>query len=397
MFTGFFFYLRQRGIKVSLSEWVTLIEALKNGFAQESLMGFHHLCRAICVKNEGFFDLYDQCFAEYFKDVEAPLEIKTDLLEWLQQSLPQKSLSPDELQRLHTLDLEELRRQFERRLQEQHEKHDGGSHWIGTGGTSPFGHSGAHPSGIRVGGESLSRSAMQVALQRRFRSLRGDQTLDTRQLSMALKKLRVLARDGARDELDLDATIVATGRNAGDIELMYRAERRNTVRLLLLIDVGGSMTQHAELCEQLFAAAQRINHFRELRTLYFHNCIYDELYTEPERNARISTLQVLREVDDTWYLLIVGDAAMNPAELVIPGGCIDYSTHNAEPGVTWLQRLRETIPSSIWLNPEPAEYWQIPSIQIVKKIFSEMQPLSLEGLTEAVRLLRRLRFSGKSS
>lgn len=393
MFTGFFFYLRNRGIDVSLSEWMTLVEALQKGLAHESLARFHQLCRSICVKSEGQFDLYDQCFAEYFKDIEASASIKTDLLNWLNQSLPPKILSAHDLESFRKHDLEELRRQFEQRLREQTEKHDGGNHWIGTGGTSPFGHSGIHPSGIRVGGEGLNRSAMQVALQRRFKALRGDITLDTRQLSMALKKLRILAREGAHHELDIDATIRITAQNAGELELIHRAERRNTVRLLLLIDVGGSMTQHATLCEKLFSAAQRINHFHDFRTLYFHNCIYDDLYIDPERNVRISTTQLLREIDDTWHLLVIGDAAMNPAELLMPGGCIDYSTINAEPGVTWLMRIRKALPSSVWLNPEPQSYWELPSIQIVKKIFAEMQPLTLEGLTQAVRLLKQRRFT----
>lgn len=389
MFVGFFFHLRRRGIKVSVSEWMALVEALGQGLAHESLAGFHHLCRIVCVKSEGLFDLYDQCFAEYFKDVEAPPDLKSDILNWLKQSLPQKTLTPAELERLRGLDLDELRRLFEERLKEQTEKHDGGNRWIGTGGTSPFGHSGAHPSGIRVGGESFGRSAMQVALKRRFKALRGDATLDTRQLSMALKKLRLLAREGAAAELDVDATIDATARNAGDIELVQRAERRNTVRLLLLIDVGGSMTQHAELCERLFSAAQKINHFRELRTLYFHNCVYDDLFTDPYRHESVPTRKLLREVDDTWRLLVVGDAAMNPAELLLPGGCIDYSTNNAEPGVVWLTRLREAMPCSVWLNPEPRAYWEIPSTQIVRKVFSDMQPLTVDGLGEAVRTLRK--------
>lgn len=389
MFTDFFFHMRRRGLKVGLTEWMSVMEGLKLGLAQESLAGFYHLTRSLCVKSEGLFDLFDQCFVEHFKGAEAPAQLKDDLLAWLEDPKALRALSQEEMERIEALDLDELKRLFEERLAEQKERHDGGNRWIGTGGTSPFGHAGYHPGGMRVGGQSSGRSAVQVAAERRYQNLRHDLVLDTRQIGLALKRLRVLAREGVREELDLEASIDATARNAGDIDLVFRAERKNSVKLLLLMDVGGSMTGHAQLCEQLFSAAHAVNHFKEFRHYYFHNCPYDFLYTDAARLETIPTMEALRQLDDSWFLLVVGDAAMSPYELTAPGGCIDYFHHNDEPGLVWLQKLRETLPRSVWLNPEPEAYWSITSTQLVRRVFTDMHPLTLGGLDAAVRRLRR--------
>ncbi len=389
MFTGYFFHLRRRGLAVSVQEYMTLLEALQLGLAGESLHGFYFLARSLLVKNEAHFDLFDQCFAEHFKGVEVAPGLKDELLKWLETAPLPRPLSEDELARLKTLDLDELRRQFEERLAQQKERHDGGNKWVGTGGTSPFGNAGRHPSGVRVHGESLWKTAVQVASARRFRNLRDDVVIDTRQVSLALKKLRRLARDGAHEELDIEATIRATARNAGDIDLVMRRERRNSVKVLLLMDVGGSMTAHTRVSEQLFSAAHSLNHFKEFRHYFFHNCVYDFLYSDAQRLETVQTADVLKDLGDDWYLVVVGDAAMSPYELTAPGGCIDYFHHNEDPGLVWLDRLRQRVPRAVWLNPEPLPYWEIPSAQLVRRVFNDMFPLTIAGLDGAIaRLLQ---------
>ncbi len=387
MFLDYFFYMRSRGLKVSLHEWMTLLEAIQKGFAGESLSKFYFLCRSLVVKNEQKFDLYDQCFAEFFKGIEAPADLSDDVLKWLENPVAPKKLSQEQMDMLKRFDLEKLKEMFEERLKEQHERHDGGGKWVGTGGTSPFGHSGYHPEGIRVGGESRNRSAVQIATARAFRNLRSDIVLDTRETSLALKKLRRLARVGIEEDVDIDETIKATAKNAGDIEIRYSKQRKNTVKLLLLMDVGGSMTYHTKLCEQLFSAAHGISHFKEFRHYYFHNCPYDHLWSDLDRQQKVLTVDVLRNLDESWYLLVVGDAAMSPYELTAKGGCIDYYEHNAEPGYVWLQRIKATIPNAAWLNPEQPNWWNIPSNQIVRKIFPDMFPMTMQGLEDAIDCL----------
>lgn len=387
MFIDFFHYLRRRGLPVGVHEWLDLTSALGQGLAGESLAGFYELCRCLLVKREAHFDLFDQCFAEHFHGVEAPPALTDDLLNWLAKTPPPPNWSAEDLARLRSLDLEELRRRFAERLQEQKEQHDGGSHWIGTGGTSPFGHSGAHPSGIRVGGDSQRRSAVQVASERRFRPLRGDQVLDSRQFSLALRRLRLLERTGGELELDIEASIAATAKNCGDVELCWRPPRRNTVKLLLLMDIGGSMTPHALLCEQLFTAAKSLRHFKAMEVYFFHNCVYDELVRAGDQHATVSTLEVLNSVDATWHLMVVGDALMNPYELTHAGGRIDFYSHNAEPGLVWLKRIRERLPRGVWLNPESPEAWDATSVRMVRQVFREMYPLTVDGLTAAIASL----------
>lgn len=390
MFIKFLFYLRDRGLPIGTSEWLTLMESLKRGHAGESLPRFYYLCRAICARNESDYDLFDQCFLEFFHDASMPAEIKDKIWEWLNNNpkLP-RNLSEDEKKQLKAMKLDELKDMFEQRLTEQKERHDGGNRWVGTGGTSPFGHSGYHPAGIRVGGQGLHNRAVQIAAKRQFRNFRRDLIIDIRQMGVALKKLREWGDDGAASELDLDATIDASCRNAGEIDMIFRKPRRNSVKLLLLMDTGGSMTHHSELCNQLFSAAVKINHFKKLRHFYFHNCPYEHLYSDVELGEKLPTLEVLRDHDPSWYLLVIGDAAMSPYELTEVGGAIDYTHHNEEPGYVWLQRIRKRYPKSVWLNPEPRPYWEIPSNQIVRRIFPAMFPLTVEGLDEAIGHLKK--------
>lgn len=395
MFVEFFYYLRERGLKVSTTEWLTLIEALSKGLGGASLMGFYHLARAICVKREGELDTYDQAFAEFFRDAAVPEDALKAALEealrWLEEPIgPRPELTPEQLAALGVRDLDELRRLFEERLAEQTERHDGGNRWIGTGGTSPFGHGGTNPAGVRVGGPGGGRSAMQVAGARRYQNLRSDRVLDVRQIGQALRQLRRLGREGRREELDVDATIDTTARNAGDIDLVFRPERRNTVKLLLLMDVGGSMTPHTRVCERLFSAAHKATHFKAFRPYYFHNCVYEKLYDDMLRGTGESTTKLLQDLERDWFCILVGDAAMHPYELKAAGGAISYGAHNATPGIVWLQRIAERFPRTVWLNPEPQRYWNIESTRLVQQVF-EMFPLTLEGLQEAIEHLRRVR------
>jgi hypothetical protein len=285
------------------------------------------------------------------------------------------------------MDLDTLREQFEARMKEQKERHDGGNRWVGTGGTSPFGHGGQHPSGVRVGGQGGGRSAVQVASDRRFRNLRSDLVLDVRQIGVALRQLKRLSREGMPEELDLEESIDATARNAGDLELVFRPERKNNVKLLLLMDVGGSMTPYTKVCERLFSAAHAAKHFKAFKYFYFHNCPYDTLYTDMARREGRPTREVLNSLDKSWCCILLGDAAMHPYELSMPGGAINYYYNNSEAGIQWLARIAESLPRSVWLNPEPVRYWEMPSIRMIQEVF-DMFPMSLDGLGRAVSSLR---------
>lgn len=391
MFIGFFYHLRSRKLPVSLSEWMTLMEALQQGLADSSLTQFYRVCRSICVKTEAHFDLFDQCFAEYFKGVEAPAASIDKVLDWLSHAPQLRDLDPEELARLREMDLDTLREEFEKRLAEQTEQHDGGNHWIGTGGTSPFGHGGINPSGVRVGGTGRQGSAMQVATKRRFENLRHDRVLDVRQIATALRQLRRLTRDGQKDELDIDETIDATARNVGDLEIIFRAPRKNTVKLLLLMDVGGSMTPHTQLSELLFSAAHAASHFKAFKYYYFHNCPYEKLYTDMARREGSPTLEILQQLDRAWYVVIVGDAAMSPYELMASGGSIDYFHFNAEPGIRWLQRIAERFPRCVWINPDPQRYWNITQTTVMIQDIFSMFPFTLDGLDQALAHLRKQR------
>lgn len=390
MFIDFFYLLRSNGIPVSSTEWLTLMSALQYGLAGNSLFGFYALCRGICVKTESHYDQYDQCFATYFHDISPPEGLADKLMEWLKDKPIPEKVSQN-TSKLKDWDFEQMRREFEKRLREQKEKHSGGNHWIGTGGFSPFGHSGAagHPDGIRVSGQSMHQSAAQIASQRQFKNLRNDRILDTRTMGMALKRLRALGRQGQESEIDLDQTIKKTASNAGELDLAFRAPRKNTLKIVLFMDIGGSMTPYSQLCEQLFSAAHAANHFKAFKHFYFHNCPYDYLFTNIQDGSYAMTMDVLAELDPSWILITVGDAAMNPNELLSKGGAIDYFYYNKDPGIVWLQRIRERLPKSIWLNPKPKSQWDIASNRLVRDVFHDMYPLTIDGLTEAIQVLNR--------
>ena len=385
MFTDFFYTLKERKVPVSITEWMTLMEAVSKGYIS-NLDEFYYLARAILVKSEAYYDHYDVAFQQYFRGIEAPAEITDQILEWLKDPINRMNLTEEERAMFDNMDFDELLKEFEKRLEEQTEQHDGGGHWIGRGGTSPYGHSGYHPAGIRIGGESRGRHAIQIAQERRFKNYRSDLTLDVRQIKMALRGLRQLSRIGPEDELDLDETIDATAKNAGEIEMKWTRSRKNAVKVLLLMDVGGSMEPFAVLCSQLFSAAHSSTHFKDFQYFYFHNCIYDNLYRDIEREEAVSTDHLLQILESDYKLILVGDARMAPSELVQRHGAINYYERNEIPGVVWLKRIAEHFTHGIWLNPEEPHYWNHATVQMVGKLFP-MFELTLDGLGQAMKKL----------
>ncbi len=389
MFIEFFLLLRAHGVPASLSEFMTLQRALDQGLSRASLDTFYHLARSILVKTEAHYDQYDQVFAHFFKDAELVPTIKEEIMDWLDSPLPFPDLPPEVLERLEKMDLEELRAELERRLDEQDERHDGGSKWVGTGGTSPFGHGGVHPGGIRIGGgERGQGTAVQVASARRFRNYRQDVSLDVRQLRVALSKLRALKREGALEELDLDETIDRTCRNAGELELVWVPPRKNQLKVVLIMDAGGSMVPYARLVSRLFSAAAEMRNFKQFEYYYFHNCIYGHLYDDIYHDKRVSTAKLLESHDNDWRLILVGDARMAPSELTAPYGAIDYYEMNPTPGIQWLRRVSDHFRRAVWLNPIRPYYWSHPTTNMVQHLFP-MFPLTVQGLEDAVRELRK--------
>ncbi len=399
MFESFFYYLRSCGLEVTLNEWMSLIQAMELGLHQSSLTGFYYLARMLLVKSESDFDRFDRAFLEFFKDVRSFEKLPQELLDWLKEPIAQRAYDKAEVDRKFAgLDLDAIRQMLEQRLQEQHERHDGGSHWVGTGGTSLFGHSGYNPTGIRVGGTGKNSHALQVAAQRNYQDFRRDTTLDMRQFQMAFRRLRQLTSrtEGPKDQLLLEESIQATCENGGHLKLEFGRPRTNEVRLLLLFDSGGSMWSYTRLCSQLFHAAHQSNHFKELRTYYFHNCFYDCLHTTPDcwYQQSVPTEYVLNNLSPEWKVLIVGDGAMAPSELLQPGGCLDYYHYNEKPGLWWLQRFTARYPHLAWLNPIPKEYWAYThgsyTISMLQREVS-MFPLSLDGLDGALKRLMAAR------
>ena len=390
MLIDFFLHLKARKLPVSTKEFLTLLEAVQAGLAGHSMEDFYFLARASLVKDESHFDRFDQAFGEYFKGIEAIPGLEVDLPEEWLKAMMHKHLSPEEKAKLEKLGWDKLMEEFKKRLQEQKGRHQGGSKWVGTGGTSPFGNSGYNPEGIRVGGESGgNRTAIKVWDQREYRNLDDTVELGTRNIKVALRRLRRFARLGAPDELDLDGTIAATARNAGYLDLMMRPERHNAVKVLIFFDVGGSMDEHVKVCEELFSACRA--EFKHLEYFYFHNCVYDHVWRDSIRrhSERTPTLDVLHKYGPDYKLIFVGDASMSPYEILQPGGSIEYS--NPEPGATWLRRLADAYPSLAWLNPEPERSWDYrQTIGIVRQLIGErMFPLTLDGMTRAITHLSR--------
>ena len=393
MFVPFLFELRARKIKVGAQEAMSLAKALMMGLHDNSLDGFYHVARALCVHREGDLDAFDQAFSSHFKGIElASIALLDELDEWLKDPKNRRELTDEERAMLQALDSEELRRLFEERMKEQKERHDGGNRWIGTGGTSPFGAQGAHPSGIRVGAKGGGRSAMGIADARRYKPYRSDLVLDVRQIEVALRKLRALKREGVEDELDLDETIEQTAKNGGELEIVLRPPKKSNVRVVLLMDVGGSMDPHVDLVSRLFSAAKRASNIRELKTYYFHNCIYGRLYATEHFSEPLRVREVLDLVTHDHKLVIVGDAAMHPAELLGGGDWEYYNTGTPAddnmPGIRWMQLLADHFRKSVWLNPEPPSYWRGGTAQTLSEVFS-MFPLTLDGLGDAIRHLSK--------
>lgn len=388
MFLDFFAALRRHRIPVSLTEWMLLMHALNQGLASASLQRFYTLARSLLVKDVSYYDAYDLAFQEVFRDIDTPEEILAEVLAWLQAPHRLENLTSEQLALLNRLDLASLRQLFAQRLQEQRQRHDGGNRMIGTAGTSPFGHHGRHPSGLRIAGQGGQGHAVQIAAERRFENYRKDRTLDVRQIQVALKKLRHLKRVGHEEELDLEETVNETCRNGGEIDLIFRPPRKNNAKVLLLMDAGGSMMPYTILVEQLFSAAHRATHFKELQYYYFHNCIYEQVYTDMRLNKKISTTTALHTLSGDYKVILVGDAYMAPEELLVPGGAIYYYHHNDTPGIEWLRRIQGHFQTCIWLNPLQERYWGRPSIECIRKIFP-MYELTLEGLERGINQLIR--------
>ncbi|WP_374502344.1 VWA domain-containing protein [Zoogloea sp.] len=390
MLIDFFLHLKTRKLSVSTKEFLTLLEAIQAGLAGHSIEDFYFLARSSLIKDESHFDRFDQAFGEYFKGIEAIPGLEVDLPEEWLKAMMQKHLTPEEKARLEKLGWDKLMEEFRNRLKEQKGRHQGGSKWVGTGGTSPFGNSGYHPEGIRVGGESAgNRTAVKVWDQREYRNLDDSVELGTRNIKVALRRLRRFARLGAPDELDLDGTIAATARNAGYLDLLMRPERHNAVKVLIFFDVGGSMDDHVKVCEELFSACR--TEFKHMEYFYFHNCVYDHVWRDSFRrhSERTPTLDVIHKYGPEYKLIFVGDATMSPYEILQPNGSIEYS--NTEAGAVWLRRLADAYPSMAWLNPEAERTWDYrQSIGIIRQILGErMFPLTLDGLTRAITHLSR--------
>jgi uncharacterized protein len=392
MFLRFLDELRAAGIPAGLKEHLVLLEALDAEVIAAEPEQYYYLARATYVKDEGLVDRFDQVFARVFRGALSGAGAETRELpaEWL-RAVAERYLSPEEMERVKSLgSWDEIMETLSKRLEEQHGRHQGGSKWIGTGGTSPFGNSGYNPEGVRIGGESRHGRAIKVWDQRAFRNLDNTRELGTRNIKVALRRLRRFAREGAADELDLGGTIDGTARQ-GWLDVRMRPERRNAVKLLLFLDVGGSMDPFVTLCEELFSAATA--EFRHLEFFYFHNCPYEGVCKDNRRRyqERTPTWDVLHKFGHDHKLVFVGDASMSPYEITHPGGSVEHM--NEEPGAVWLQRLTTTYPAAAWLNPMPAEQWGYsPSIRMIRELMGDrMFPLTLDGLDGAMRELTRKR------
>ena len=389
VFLSFFYRLREHGLEVTPQQWLTLIEGLVAGLHGSSLIGFYSLARGIMAKDESELDDFDLCFAAHFEGLEVELTtIEKEVWDWLDRQVPPYPVDPAWRTMLGDIDVDALRREFEKRLREQNERHEGGNQWIGTGGTSAFGHSGAHPGGIRVGGEHGAGSAVQVAAERRYQEHRKDLVLDTRQLSLALRKLRALERVGPEDELDLDATIDRTAREGGELELVFKPPRENRLGLVLAMDIGGSMWPFRHLVDLLFSAAHRARHFKHFDHVYFHNCIYERVYGNARFSEKIPLPELFRRFDRETRLVLVGDAHMYPGEITDRFGAIDWTERNQQPGAVYLERVRDHFKHCAWLNPMKKSSWSAPSVRLIRRIFP-MYQLTVQGVEELATDLAR--------
>lgn len=391
MLIDFFQAVRAAKIPATPRELLDLIRALEADLAFADLDGFYLLARTCLVKDEKYYDRFDLAFSSYFKGI-GQLETTVEQLipdDWLRQTFERHLSEADkaELQSLGSLD--KLLETLKQRLEEQQGRHAGGNKWVGTGGTSPFGHGGYNPEGIRIGGKSTHRRGVKVWEKREFRNLDDQQNLENRNIQVALKRLRKFARTGAEEELDLDGTIRATARNAGHLDLKMVRQKHNAVKVLLLLDIGGSMDDHIALIEALFSACR--SEFKHLEHFYFHNCLYESVWKDNRRrfNERTATLDLLHKYAQDYKVIFVGDASMSPYEIAVPGGSVEHM--NTEAGKTWMQRVTDTWPSLVWLNPVPQGYWPYTqSIGMMQQLVQQrMFPMTLEGLDAAMRHLSK--------
>tara|TARA_R110002096_G_scaffold116164_3_gene251786 strand:- start:42873 stop:44048 length:1176 start_codon:yes stop_codon:yes gene_type:complete len=391
MLIPFFYMLRDGGMKTSITELLTLHEAMKSGLAGQDVDDFYFLARATLVKDEAHLDRFDRIFAKYFRGVEDSLkDLMQDIPDdWLRRQA-ELSLSDEEKRLIETLGgFEELMKALQERLDEQDERHEGGSKWIGTAGTSPFGAYGYNPEGVRIGQHgSRNRSAVKVWDKREYRNLDDSVELGTRNIKVALRRLRKFAREGAADQLDLGDTIDKTARNGGMLDIRMVPERHNAVKVLLCLDIGGSMDDHVRICEEMFSAAR--SEFKHLEYFYFHNFIYENLWKDNRRrqSEKTPTLDITHKYATDYKLIFVGDATMSPYEIAYPGGSVEH--WNEEPGAVWIKRLLNTYPKAIWLNPEPRSRWDYtPSVKLVRELMDDrMYPLTIAGLDEGIKALR---------
>ncbi|ASU39413.1 hypothetical protein hmeg3_14660 [Herbaspirillum sp. meg3] len=389
MLIDFFFTLKDARIPVSIKEFLILLEAMQKNVISPAIDDFYYLSRITLVKDEANYDKFDKAFGSYFKGIETIFEKNPEIpLDWLMKRM-QRELTPEQKAALEKFGYDKLMDRLKELLKEQHERHEGGNKWIGTGGSSPFGNSGYNPEGIRIGGESKNRSAVKVWDERTYKDYDSERELGTRNIKVALRRLRKFARDGAEEELALDDTIRATANNAGYLDIKMQPERRNNIKVMMLFDVGGSMDDHIARTEELFSAAK--TEFKNMEFFYFHNCVYDYVWKNNRRRhaERFPTWDLLHKYSADTKLIFVGDATMSPYEIVQPGGSVEYN--NAEAGAVWLQRFTSTFSNFAWLNPEPEGLWQYrQSIAIIQQLMSQrMFPLTIDGLERAMRLLSK--------
>ena len=388
MFLNLFHALRRQGVPVTFNEWLTLQQALDKNLASNSLTRFYAVARAVMVKTEAHFDRFDRAFLDCFAHIESDEELLKRIEERLQK-MPPLELTEEEKRLVKELELEEIRAGFLDRLRNQDEQpHIGGNKAVGTHGRSPYGAWGYNPAGVRIGqGESLRRRAVQIAEQRSFRNYRDDVALDVRSMKTALGFIRQIVREGPKDSLNVEATVRETCRNAGELEFVRERARRARIKLLLLMDAGGTMEPHAELVSRLFSAAKDV--VKDLRSYYFHNCVYQDLYTDIYQMRSVQTRKVLEAADRDYKVIIVGDASMAPGELLNRNGAIDFWYENDRPGIEWLTDIRKRFQKAIWLNPEPSRWWtSTATTRMIRNIFP-MYELTLEGVRAGARALMR--------